>query len=83
MDGEKWPNGIPVINTELTGERIAEYRRKNNIPVKEIRKALGLNTPQAYYKWTRGECLPTLDHLVILAELFRVTLDDLIVVCYV
>ena len=41
---------------------------------------LGFNTPQALYKWERGLTLPALDNLVILAELFNVSLEEILVI---
>ena len=41
---------------------------------------MGFNTPQALYKWERGLCLPTLDNLVILAELFNVSIEDILAI---
>lgn len=32
------------------------------------------------YKWERGQALPSLDNIVILAKLYEVTLDDLLVI---
>ena len=35
--------------------------------------------PQAIYKWQHGECLPTVDNLLALARLLRVSMEDLLV----
>ncbi|MEE3400279.1 MAG: helix-turn-helix transcriptional regulator, partial [Eubacterium sp.] len=40
----------------------------------------GFATPQAIYKWQRGMTLPTIDNLVVLATVFGVTMDEIIVV---
>ena len=34
---------------------------------------------QAIYRWQRGDALPSIDNLVILADLFGVQIDDIIV----
>ena len=39
----------------------------------------GFNTPQAIYKWQRGDALPTVDNLVALAAVFGVQIDDILV----
>ena len=40
----------------------------------------GFSTPQAVYKWIHGTAMPTIDNLVILAAVFGVTMDEIIVV---
>ena len=64
---------IPRIDMVNTGLNINRLRKANNLSVKNIQDVLGFNTPQALYKWERGLTLPTLDNLVILAELFNVS----------
>ena len=39
----------------------------------------GFNTPQAIYKWQRGDALPTVDNLVALAAVFEVQIDDILI----
>lgn len=36
--------------------------------------------PYGVYKWIWGLNLPKIDHLVILADMFGVTMDDIVVV---
>ena len=40
----------------------------------------GFATPQAIYKWQKGTAMPTIDNLVVLAMVFQVKMDDIIVV---
>ena len=47
--------------------------------VKDIQEVFGFATPQAIYKWQHGTAMPTLDNLVILAAVFGVAMDDIIV----
>lgn len=70
---------MPRIDLIKTGERIRELRKQNNISVEQLRSILGFSTVQAIYKWERGLNLPTLDNLVVLAEIFHVSMDDIIV----
>ena len=70
---------MPRIDLIKTGERIRELRKQNNISVEQLRSILGFSTVQAIYKWEKGLNLPTLDNLVVLAEIFRVSMDDIIV----
>ncbi len=71
-------NAVPKIDMARTGANITALRRRNNLSVKKLQKLLGFNTPQAIFKWQRGDCLPTLDNLVILADIFGVTISDIV-----
>ena len=71
-------NAVPKIDMARTGANITALRRRNNLSVKHLQKLLGFNTPQAIFKWQRGDCLPTLDNLVILADIFGVTISDIV-----
>ena len=73
---------IPVINLPKTGAKIDLLRKKANISVKEIQEVFGFSTPQAIYKWIHGRSLPTVDNLIILAEIFNVTVDDILSIDY-
>lgn len=72
-------NNNPIINTEKTGENIAKLRIENNLSVRDLQQIFGFATPQAIYKWQRGVVLPTVDNLAILAEVFHVHIDDILV----
>lgn len=71
---------IPTIDMCATGKRIEELRKESKITVKQLQDVLGFRTPQAIYKWQRGKCMPTLDNLIILASIFQVRLDEIIVI---
>lgn len=68
------------IDMEATGKKIMAFRKKLEIPISGIQKACGFQNPQAIYKWQRGESLPSIDNLVILARLFSTTIDEILVV---
>ena len=69
-----------TIDTVETGQRIIQARNRAGLTVRDVQTALGLEAPNAIYRWQRGETLPRLDHLIILASILKVTLDDLVVV---
>lgn len=69
----------PVINMEKTGENITKLRIEKGLSVKELQKIFGFATPQAIYKWQRGTVLPTVDNLAILADVFEVHIDDILI----
>lgn len=68
---------LPVLSVEKTGTRIHELRVSNKIKVKELQTILGISHT-AIYNWEAGKGMPGLDNLVILAELFNVTINDIV-----
>lgn len=62
-----------------TGKNIKTIIKLNNIKIVQIQQILGFNTPQAIYKWFRGEAMPTIDNMVVLAATLNTTIDNLIV----
>lgn len=71
---------IPTIDIVATGQNINALRIKANMSVKDMQQVFGFTTPQAIYKWIHGMNLPTIDNMVILAEMFNVTVDEIIAV---
>jgi transcriptional regulator with XRE-family HTH domain len=70
---------IPAIDMTATGLNITRLRIAAGLTVRDLQAVFGFNTPQAIYKWQHGTALPTLDNLVVLAGLFGVTVDEIIV----
>ncbi len=70
---------IPVINVTATGANIARLRQRAGISVRQLQTIFGFSTPQAIYKWQRGAAMPTVDNLVVLAAVFGVTVDQILV----
>lgn len=73
-------NNIPTINMAKTGQNIIKLREKNGLSVKDLQEVFGFTTPQAIYKWQHGTALPTVDNLVVLAMIFHVQLEDILVI---
>ena len=72
-------NQIPVINMTATGKNIVRLRKNAGMTVKELQNIFGFTTPQAIYKWQRGTAMPTIDNMVVLAAVFGVTVDEILV----
>ena len=70
----------PVIDLTATGTRIAHLRRSAGLSVRDLQDIFGFRTPQAIYKWQRGDAMPTVDNLVVLAAAFHVTIEDILVI---
>ena len=69
----------PSIDLVKTGNNITRLMKEKNIKVSDLQEAFGFEYPQAIYKWKRGECLPTIDNLIVLSSIFGVPIDKIIV----
>ena len=72
-------NYMPVINMTATGMNIARLRKNAGMTVRDLQAIFGFANPQAIYKWQRGEAMPTLDNMIVLAAVFNVTVDEILV----
>ena len=70
---------IPIIDMIGTGQNISRLRKLAGISVKDLQDVFGFNSPQAIYKWQHGMTLPSIDNLVVLAAVFSVPIDDILV----
>ena len=70
---------FPVIDLVRTGRSIEQHRRQAGLTVRDLQAYFGFEYPQAIYKWQHGECLPSVDNLLALARLLRVSMEDLLV----
>ena len=71
---------LPTIDTVGTGIRIMDLRKKAGLSVKDLQMMLGFATPNAIYKQQNGAAMPTLDNFIVLATIFNVPIDDIIVI---
>ena len=70
---------IPTVDMALTGVNIVNLRKAAGLSVADIQMVFGFNSPQAIYRWQNGAALPTVDNLIVLAALFNVLIDDILV----
>ena len=71
---------IPTVDLVATGKNIEKLRKEAGYTVKELQSIFGFGTPQAIYKWQHGTALPTVDNLVLLSAIFKVSIDEILVV---
>lgn len=71
---------IPTIDMVKTGQNIVRLREKQGLSVKDLQDIFGFTTPQAIYKWQHGTTLPTVDNLIVLATIFHIHIDDILVI---
>lgn len=67
-----------VIDVPATGKRIKALMEREGLTPVEVADIVGFTTEVGVYKWLRGDGCPRIDTLVILAQLFHTTLDDII-----
>ena len=72
-------NDLPTIDMIATGANITAMRQRAGLSVRDLQDIFGFSTPQAIYKWQRGDAMPTLDNIVVLAAVFGVTVDEILV----
>lgn len=70
---------MPTIDMVKTGQNITRLRQQAGVSVKDLQDIFGFATPQAIYKWQQGATIPTVDNLVVLAAVFHVHVDDILV----
>ena len=71
---------IPSIDMEATGRNITRLRQQAGLTVRDLQEIFGFTTPQAIYKWQHGTAMPTIDNLVVLADVLQVRIDDILVI---
>ena len=72
--------GIIMFNMENVGRNISELRRRCNMTQMELADKMGISF-QAVSNWERGNSMPDISKLPELAEVFGVTIDQLLGEC--
>ena len=60
-----------------TANRLLQYRKKMNLSQEELASRIGVSR-QAVSKWERAEASPDTDNLILLADIYGVSLDELL-----
>lgn len=58
-------------------EKLKQIRNNEGISQEQLAERIGVSR-QAVTKWETGKGLPDIENMTILAEIFKVTLDELI-----
>ncbi len=69
----------PNIDMKQTGNKLKQYMNVAGLSVKDIQEYLHLSCPQPVYRWMKGSILPSVNHLLMLSELFEVHMEELLV----
>ncbi|MCR4618762.1 MAG: helix-turn-helix domain-containing protein [Lachnospiraceae bacterium] len=67
-----------TIDTEKTGKRIQQMCREKGLTVSFIQRELCFKSPQAVYRWFSCKTIPSIDSLVLLANLLDCHIEDLL-----
>ena len=70
---------MAIIDAVATGANIRAMVKAKGMKIADMADIFGFNTPQAIFKWFRGDAMPTIDNMVIMADTFGVKIDDIIV----
>ena len=71
-------NFFPRIDMKATGRRIRQLRMENKFTICDLGDELGISV-QAISKWQSGMSMPTVDNLIVLAAIFHVRVEDILV----
>jgi len=67
------------IDPVATGKRIKSLCKERGLTVRELQARMGIVSRSSIFKWMRGASIPTVDNLVLLADILGVTVDKIIV----
>ena len=71
---------FPTIDLVATGKNIIKLREESGLSVRDLQNIFGFATPQAIYQWQHGTALPTIDNLIVLSAVFKVSMEEIIIV---
>ncbi len=66
-----------MFNQVDFGKRVKSFRLKNEYSQKEVAFRIGVSE-QGVSKWENGDCLPDVYNLKLLAQIFHISVDDLL-----
>ena len=69
----------PVLDLEATGAKIKTLMKQRGITLRQLQILLDFPYVQTVYNWYAGKNMPTIDNLVVLAQVLGVTMDDIVV----
>lgn len=69
----------PVLDLDATGAKIKTLMKQRGITPRQMQLLLNFPYVQTIYNWFAGKNMPTIDNLVVLAQVLEVSMDDIIV----
>lgn len=71
---------LPYINMEKTGQNIKRLMQQKGYTVADFQEIFHFKNEVSIYKWRNGSSLPSIDNLLILSDLFDVTINEILIV---
>ena len=69
----------PMLDLEGTGAKIKTIMKMRGVTPRQLQLIMDFPYVQTIYNWFAGKNMPTLDNLVVLAQILDVTMDEIIV----
>ena len=69
----------PVLDLEGTGAKIKTIMKLRGVTPRQLQLIMDFPYVQTIYNWFAGKNMPTLDNLVVLAQILDVTMDEIVV----
>ena len=68
-----------IIDPVKTGRNIKQLMAERGMTARDIQQRLGFSERRPIYFWIAGKNLPSIDNLAMLAEMLRVSIDDMLI----
>ena len=68
-----------MLDLEATGAKIKTIMKLRGVTPRQLQLIMDFPYVQTIYNWFAGKNMPTLDNLVVLAQILDVTMDEIIV----
>ena len=69
----------PVLDVDATGAKIKSLMKQRGITPRQLQIILNFPYVQTVYNWFSGKNMPTIDNLIVLAQVLGVTMDEIVV----
>ena len=69
----------PIIDVAATAANIKACRIRAGYSVREIQNIFNFSSPEAIYAWEKGKYLPTIDNMIVIASVYGVTIDQIVI----
>ena len=66
-----------VVDATQTAINLKALRKQHNLSTYQLADLLGISRPPIY-RWENGRDVPTVDHLILLSELYEVPIDAIV-----
>lgn len=68
-----------VIDLVKTGKNIERLLSERGLTARDVQQRLGFAERRPVYFWIQGKNLPSIDNLFMLAEMLRVSIDEILI----